>query len=571
MKRFSEDDKLFGWWRQSVDSFQKWVAEAKIDRYYFENRQWTYAEAAKLGSVDQPVITINHIYPKVNMLVGLLLQNNPTIHVLPRGREDAELADVANKTLRFIADINRLRSKQAYTFTDLTTTGIGWLETRTTQILGKDPIVIDYVPWYEVIPDPLARMPDYSDSRFIWRGRWVDADICVEFFPQAKKVIGQFSSAPYKGITLNMPGATDREWFDRQRNRVFLVECQYKEFAKTKCFWDGFQAVKYIPSVHDQSLNLGIGSLLEAKIQVVRQAFILGDFVIENNELPYLFNNFTLIPFVAYRDSEGNPIGLVRYLRDMQDEINKRRSKVLHYLTAKRVLAQKGAVMNPKEFLDELSRPDAFLEYNKGFDIKIEQDLELGSQHFQLMQEAANEISTISGIYPDFQGMPTNARTSAAIRQRVMQSQTATQLYFSATEAGLTRLFENCLALARQYYTDQRLIQITDEPYAIVLNEPVPTEDGRLEIRNSLARLRADIVVTIEPGGQTARQQQLVQLVELFKALPQEVAAMSLDVLIDAFDIPQKSILKQRFVQIMQAMMQQQQQQQQQPPEQNRV
>jgi len=118
-----------------------------------------------------------------------------------------------------------------------------------------------------------------------------------------------------------------------------------------------------------------------------------------------------------------------------------------------------------------------------------------------------------------------------------------------------------CLALARQYYTTERVIQLTDEPYAVVLNEPIPRPDGTIEVRNSLAKLRADIVVRVDPGGATQRQQELAQLVELLKIMPPELVAMSLDVLIDAFDIPQKAIIKQRFGQMMQVMAQRQQQQ----------
>ena len=567
LQQFSSNTKVYGWWKTAVDAFDTWRTDALLDRYYYENRQWSDSDAAKLEKVGQPVITINHIYPKVNMLVGLLLQNRPTIVALPRGRDDAEVASIATKVVRYIFDVNNVNAKQAEAFTDMATTGIGWLEVRATSVLGKDPIAIDYVPWSEVLFDPLSRQPDLSDARFVWRGKWVDRDMVEEFFPESKDIFKAVGGGPHmSSAAYAMPGADDREWYDRRRERCFLLECQYKVFSKEQCYWDGTQVTKYVPHVHDQALALGIGKLTEARIPVVRQMFVLGDYILRDEELPYMHGNFTLVPFVAQRDYDGNPVGLVRYLRDMQDEINKRRSKVLHYLTAKRVIAEEGAVDDPDAFMAELARPDAFVEHRKGYNIEVQQDLELGAQHFQLMKEAADEMSTITGIYPDFQGIPTNARTGAAIRQRVMQSQTATQKYFSAVERALKTICESCLALARQYYTTQRVIQLTDEPYAIVLNEPVPDPTtGRIVVRNSLATLRADIVVKVEPGGQTQRQQELIQLVELLKTLPPEMVMMSLDVLIDAFDVPQKAIIKQRFQQMVAAAQQAQQQGQQQP------
>ena len=422
MKKFSENDKLYQYWRQGIDAYTAWQPAALVDRYYYENVQWSEDEEAELKKINQPMITVNHIFPKINMLTGLLLQNRPSIHCFPRGKDDAEVAATATKVVKYIFDINNLQTRQLEAFTDMATAGIGWLEARASSLAGRDPLVIDYVPWQEMVTDPLSRQPDYSDARFVCRGKYVDADMCLEFFPQAKKIIATKSTGPFSVDSTAIPGTQDQEWYDQQRDRVYLIEIQYKEFEKTDCFWDGFQLTKYIPSVHDPLLNEKFGRIVNTKIIVVKQAFILNDYIIFEQDLPYLFNNFTFVPFVAQRDSQGNPLSLVRYLKDMQDEINKRRSKVLHYLTAKRVLAEEGAVADVNEFMEELGHPDAFLQYRKGYEIKVEQDLEIGAQHFQLMHEAADEISQISGIYPDFQGMPTNARTGEAIRQRVVQS-----------------------------------------------------------------------------------------------------------------------------------------------------
>jgi len=555
MKVLSENDKLARYWRQAMDyGWPKWHAEAFKDRQYYEGRQWTPAEIEELKEISQPAITINHIYAKINALLGLLLQQRPQIKCLPRGKHDAELAHIATLVIRYIMDINDVRTKLAEAFLDMLTAGIGWLDARASGILTKDPIVVEYVPWHEVVFDPLAKQPDLSDARFVFRWRFVDRDDVLALFPDAEKAI----DAP----TLNVFGwPIGRDamlgWADRER--VLVVEAQWKELAKRKVYWDGFQAVKYDEAVHGSLVAEGIGEVREAVIPVVKKAIIVGSTVVHEEELPYLHGDFTLIPFIAFRDVDGLPVGVVRMLRDVQDEINKRRSKVLHYLTSKRVIAEKGAVDDPDEFMEELQRPDAFLTYNRGFQLRIESDLDIGAQHFQLMQEAIQEMSMISGIYQDFLGIPTNARTAAALRQRVMQSLQSVQKWISAVERGLKVLAEHLLALAKQFYTTERLIQITDEPEAIVLNEVVQNDDGTISVRNSLAKLRADIVVTVQQGGSTERQEQLAQLVELFKVLPPQLIAMSLDILIDAFDVPQKAKLKERLALLIQAQLNQMQ------------
>jgi len=346
---------------------------------------------------------------------------------------------------------------------------------------------------------------------------------------------------------------------------VFVLECQYKSFEETEVVWDGLQAERYIPELHDLLISSGIVQHRIMTIPIVRRAIIINGKVILDEPLPYSFQGFTLVPFVAHRISSGStdqglPLSLVSIVRDIQDEINKRRSKTLHYLQSKRVIAPEGAIPNPDEFMEELRRPDAFLTYSGRFSpdlIRIEDDLQLSAQHFTLMQEAINELSLITGIYPDFLGQPTNARTGAALRVRILQSQNSVQRYFSAIERGIKNIAERTLALIKQYYSPERIQQIVD--FFADFRTPIQFSQDTVQVRNTLASLRADIIVKVTQGGFTERQEQLVQLVELMKVLPPELVALSIDVLIDAFDLPQKEVIKERLALLIRAQLQQQQ------------
>ncbi len=556
IRRVSSQDKFFRWIKQA-DKWGAWYNKAKVERYYYEGVQWTAEEVAKLESSGQPAITVNHIWSRINTLVGLLLQQKPQINLYPRGKDDVGLASIGTKIIRYILEINRFGRKIAEAFTDMASVGLGWIDVHITGELTKDPIIIEYVPWKNVIFDMKAEQPDLSDMRYVIRWRWVDRDTFMEFFPRTKKLFKD-NLVVAGGIGYNIPGI-EVQWFDKEESRVLVLEFQYKVFEERPCYWDGVQAVKYRPKLHDRLVRKGVGRVIKARIPVIRKAIIVGDWLVEDEELPYIHGYFTLVPFIAYRDLDGRPIGVVRQLKDMQDEVNKRRSKVLHYLTAKRVLAEEGAIDDPDEFMDELMRPDAFLTYRKGYNVSIEQDLQLGAQHYELMKDAAQEMSVISGIFPDFFGMPTNARNAAAIRQRVIQSQTTIQKFYSVLEDGMTRVAEICLALAKQYYTEERLIQLSDDPEAILINEAITDPDtGVLDVRNSIAEIRGDVVVKIEAGGYTKRQEQLSQLIELIKVLPPQLTAVSLDVVLDAFDLPQKNELKRRLAMLMQAQQEQQ-------------
>ena len=556
--------KILEWFSNALPVYQNWKAIAYRDRAYYEGYQWDPEEARKLQSLSQPVITVNHLWSKINSLVGMMLQQQPTIKCLPRGQADATIASIATSVIRYVFDINQLNSILTEVATDMLTTGIGWAEVRITPFLSQDPICIDYVPFDEIIWDPLSRRTDLSDSRFIFRGRWIERDSLEAHFPQAESVLRSLDHL--SNPILVPPEVGDPSiWISQSRDMVFVLECQYKVFEETKVIWDGLQAEKYIPELHDDLIAMGLVSEKIMTIPVVRRAIIVNGQVILDEPLPYAFNSFTFVPFIAHRTRHGStdsgmPLSLVSIVKDIQDEINKRRSKTLHYLQAKRVIAPEGAIPNPDEFMEELRRPDAFLSISPRFSadqIRIEDDLQLGAQHFALMQEAVNEMSLITGIYPDFLGQPTNARTGAALRVRILQSQNSVQRYFSAIERGIKQIAERTLALIKQFYTPERIQQIVD--YFSDFHAPVQFSKDTVQIRNTLASLRADIIVKVSQGGFTERQEQLVQLVELMKVLPPELVALSIDVLIDAFDLPQKETIKERLALLIQAQLQAQQ------------
>jgi len=543
------EQQLLSWFTDSVHKWNTWRQTAYRDRQYYEGVQWTSSEAEELQRLGQPVITVNHLWSKINSLVGMMLQQQPTIKCLPRGKADTLLASIATSVIRYVLDVNQFQQSLTDIMTDMLTTGIGWAEVRITPFLSHDPITVEHVPFDEVIFDPLSRKTDFSDARFVFRGRWIEKDLVPRYYPQARRHVEEVLSLPSSSV----PAPLDL-WLDTTRNLVFVLEAQYRDFSAEEVVWDGVQAERYIPELHDDLIALGLLSKETMVIPVTRRAVLVAGRLILDEPLPYAFQSFTLIPFVAYRNLSGYPLSLVSIVKDIQDEINKRRSKTLHYLQAKRVIALEGAVADPDDFMEELRRPDAFLTVRRLDSVRIEDDLNLSVQHFTLMQEAVNEMSLITGIYPDFLGQPTNARTGAALRVRILQSQNSVQRYFSALERGLKQVAERVLALAKQYYHSDRIRQIVDisEDFRTQINWQTDVP----QIRNTLAALRADIVVKVTQGGLTERQEQLIQLVELMKVLPPDLVAMSIDVLLDAFDLPQKETIKSRLAQLIQLRMQ---------------
>jgi hypothetical protein len=82
---------------------------------------------------------------------------------------------------------------------------------------------------------------------------------------------------------------------------------------------------------------------------------------------PYKHNRFPLTPLWCYRRArDGMPYGMIRDVRDAQEDYNKRASKALFILSTNRVIMDKGAIdaKDIERFRAEVARPDAIIEKN---------------------------------------------------------------------------------------------------------------------------------------------------------------------------------------------------------------
>ena len=117
--------RILDWFADSLTRWNSWKSLAYEDRGYYEGRQWSQQEAEELQRLGQPVITVNHLWSKINSLVGMMLQQQPTIKCLPRGKADAQLAAIATSVIRYVFDVNQLQSILTEVATDMLTTGVG--------------------------------------------------------------------------------------------------------------------------------------------------------------------------------------------------------------------------------------------------------------------------------------------------------------------------------------------------------------------------------------------------------------------------------------------------------------
>ena len=558
-KFLDKDHRLFRWFRQAQLAQSQERAEAVKCWNYYSGYQYTQAELDALARRGQPPIVINRIKSTIDYVIGVLAKNRLSINCIPRSDDDPQKAYLASQVLSYVQDINDFHAAQLKAFTDAIIGGIGWLEARRSFDITKDPIKLGWVDWREMYRDPMSKEANLSDARYVIRTKWVDVEDAEAIWPDSKKELEYAAatwSSPYDADSDVAEASFPQElWWDSTRRRVRIFEILYRQYEAKELILNGPNGEIFDPEDprHVQLVQQG-ARIIKGKVPIVKQAFLAGPYLLEEVESPYKHPHFWYVPIIAYQDLDGQCYGIVRNLISPQDEINKRRSKAMHYLNSAQVLAEKGAISDPDLFVEELHRPDGFMTYNKGFAVEILRNLDLSAQHFQIMLEAGNEIDMISGVHKDARGEYTNARTGEAIRARQIGTQNILAPLFANMRSAIRLIGEITLSLVQQYYTDERVIRISGTDQTVTLNKRTVDEQGNVKFENTLFDLRADIVVGLQPATYTERQAMLSYMSEVLKAMPPQIGVMLLDMFVNMTDLPEKDEMVSRIRQIQQAL-----------------
>ena len=121
--------------------------------------------------------------------------------------------------------------------------------------------------------------------------------------------------------------------------------------------------------------------------------------------------------FSAEVDQDGDRYGFYRDLKGPQDEVNHRRSKALHQLNSRRIIADAGAVDDVEVARREYARADGWVIKNPGREM-ITEDTQANAVvegNLKMLQEAKAEIDTY-GPNPGLIGTDIPAESGRAIQ-----------------------------------------------------------------------------------------------------------------------------------------------------------
>ena len=404
------------------------------------------------------------------------------------------------------------------------------------RITAKDPL--------DILIDPDAKEYDPKHWNEIFETKWMTLDEIEEMYGTKKAEELQFiaehgnsfgrDSVEYEetryGDTESMDDYLGASTYDEDEYRnvkaLRVIERQHKRITRVQCLVDpdtGDQ--RPVPEAWNdrkaksfaKKYNLTLISKIQKK---VRWTVTCDKVVMHDDWSPYA--GFTIVPYFAYF-RRGRPFGMVRNLLSPQEQLNKISSQELHIVNTTANsgwMVESGSLvgMTPDDLEEHGAETGLVIEYARGTNppAKIQANT-IPTGLARISQKAAANIQAISGINESMLG--TDSAEVSGIAIRAKQNRGAIMIQVPLDNLRKTRhyLAEKILELIQTFYTEQRIIQVTNESDPLQPREPMVinqmTPEGR--IINDLTLGEYDVVVSTAPARDSFDEVQFAEALNL--------------------------------------------------------
>ena len=520
------------------------IQEQQNARRYRHGTQWTADQIKTLNDRKQPIVTYNKIGRKVDGIVGLVERLKQDPKAFPRTPQHQQGADLATAVLRYLMDVNLWNEKTPIVAEAAAVDGLAGIEldlkTRAPQqngMMGHNggpPMEPDYDVIFRAVDndgffyDPRSFKHDFSDARYLGMGKFVDEEMLRELLPD---MAADIAAAVDSSRELTSNSDRDVKWFQTNGDfkQVRLVDIWYR--CRGGWRWTLFTASKI--------LKEGASPFMDDEGKQFAK---------------YLM-------FSAAVDHDGDRYGFPRNLQSAQDEINQRRSKGLHELSNRRIIATKAAVAdgNVEAMRREAARADGIVLVNNSlddirFDDAAKQQAIMGQLEF--MRDAVQEIENF-GPNPALAGGGAQLQAGSSGRAIALVQQAGiAELgpYMLNLRSWKMRVYRALFHTAQKYWTNERWIRVTDaqgDPQFVQINQVISIDPvtGMPMLANAVGELDVDIILDEGPDTVTLMQDTYDAISQALPAVapmlsPSKASAV-MEVLIETSPLP--ADVKKRF------------------------
>lgn len=522
----------------------KYVEQAsRYDGIYTGDGQWDEATKAKLEKEGRPALTFNMVLAVINTALGEQLRRDVMFNFKPRRNGNREVAGILNKLTMQILHTNRFKYLEFMVAADGLIQDRGYFDVRMdfskhmqgeVKITSLDPTT--------VVLDPDAKEYDPSTWNEVTTTRWMSLDEIGGIYGQdkvdsIKSRVANGDAMRYDSIKFEektfgdngMQGQSyvyDQDEDNRDIRSVRVVERQHYRWEMERMFVD--------PATGDMAeVPAGWSKKKAEKFAKQMQLFlhkrpgrkvrwtVSADHVLLFDDWS-IYKTFTVVPFFPYF-RRGRPFGMVTNLVGPQEYLNKTRSQELHIINTTANsgwTVEEGTLVNmtADELADRGAETGLVLEYARGANKpeKIQPN-SVPTGLDRISEKAAFSIREISGVNDGMMGFAAPSVSGVALDRKTTQGQV--QLEVPSTHMELTRrlVAEKVLELIQDFYTEERVVQITygqkiqQEAEEVVIN----AIDAAGQLVNDVSEGEYDVIISTTPRRDNYDEGQFAELMDM--------------------------------------------------------
>lgn len=523
----------------------EYIEMAKKCDAYYQGDQWEIEDVSILDAEGRPALTVNTILPTINTVLGEQSTRRADIQFKPRRGGSEEVADTLNKLYMQIGDNNKLDWVEQQVFSDgLIMDGRGYFDVRIdfsdhvegeVRITAKDPL--------DILIDPDAKEYDPKTWTEVFETKWMTLDDIEELYGKDKAEDLRFISENGNSFGRDSIEYEETRYGDTESADDYLgsaydsdeyksvralrvIERQHRKLTRMQCYVDPETGdSRPVPEAwNDRKVkkfakDYGL-ELISKMSKKVRWTVTCDKVVLFDGWSPY--NDFTIVPYFAYF-RRGRPFGMVRNLLSPQEQLNKISSQELHIVNTTANsgwMVESGSLvgMTTDDLEEHGAETGLVVEYARGTNppMKISPNT-IPTGLDRIAQKAAANIQSISGINDSMLG--TDGAEVSGIAIQAKQNRGAIMIQVPLDNLRKTRhyLAEKILNLVQTFYTEQRIIQVTNEAdpmkprESMVVNQMTP--EG--QIINDLTLGEYDVVVSTAPARDSFDEVQFAEALNL--------------------------------------------------------
>lgn len=523
-------------------------------RYYFGD-QWTPGDKATVEARGQAATVENFVQPNVRLMLGMMTAQPYDLVARPVGAHDYEVARRVTSGLKHVLDQNRSKMQFGKLIFSGLTYGAGYLHTGL-HVRDYDPrtepVQFVYVDPNQIRVDPDCSMPDLSDARYVIYSRSVLLSEAIQLMPDYEQQLRQSvgiadpnlgpmrempsldGATEYRGFTLYTPPVyawptsmqtSSSSLNETEQPRVVLHELWERRPVEV---WlarrdDGttFEVDPDKPEEISMLFDPKVVKYSKVRVPKVFITTFTEEYVLYMRPSPYKHDQLPFVPYYYDMDEYGNPVSMVETMKDVQDEINKRRSKLLYELVVRNYVVSPDVLskmnMTVDEFREYAATPGAVFECEPE-QISMRDNLQASAHQYTLLQDSKSTMRLVTGVNNDMMGYDSAQRSGKAKEIQIEQGQITQRpadVHFRLT---LQLLGEQLLALICQYHTEPWLINVTDEvgrTETLTLNQRLTDENGNTTTLYDLTSQRFSVALDVQPWTPSLKAQAMGTLEQL--------------------------------------------------------